>query len=154
MEKEMNILVVDDEPAFRMLLKDYLQDQGWTVYTAANGEEGLKELEKTKIDFIISDVYMPVMDGIRFQKAVQAIPVLSQIPFLFVSGYDDDHTMEAVRSTKNVGFMKKSKPIDELKEWIHYLTTPHDRRPGMPPGTERKLNREDRLGRREDRYRK
>ncbi len=38
----MNILIVDDEPGYRMLLEDLLKDEGWTVYTASDGEDGLK----------------------------------------------------------------------------------------------------------------
>ena len=149
----MNILVVDDEPSYRMLLEHFLKDQGWTVCTASNGEEGLKKLRETKIDFIISDVYMPIMDGIKFQKAIHAIPEFAQIPFLFVSAFDDDYTMEAVRSSKYIGFMKKAKPVEELKEWIDYLTSPIDKRRIIPPGAEQKVVRNVRHERSDDKYR-
>jgi CheY-like chemotaxis protein len=150
----MNILVVDDEPSYRMLLEHFLREEGWSVFTAPNGEEGMNELRKTKMDFIISDVYMPVMDGLRFHKSVLAVPELAQIPFLFVSGYDDDQTLEAVRASKSTGFMKKSKPVEELKAWITYLTTPTEHRRGLPPGTEKKQDPSNRMVRREDRYRR
>jgi CheY-like chemotaxis protein len=150
----MNILVVDDEQAYRVLLEDYLRPQGWSVHTASNGEEGLTRLRETKIDLIISDVYMPVMDGLKFQEARNAIPGCSQIPFLFVSAYSDDYTLLAVKILKDCGFMKKSKTVDELKEWIHYLTTPVDERPRSKPGTEEKLVRDIRHGGRDEGYRR
>jgi CheY-like chemotaxis protein len=132
----MDILIVDDEPAYRMLVTHYLEEQGWKVHAASEGEEGLNVLRETKIDFIISDVYMPVMDGIRFHKAVRTTPEYAQIPFLFVSGFDDEHTMAAARALKDTGFMRKARPMSELKEWIQYLATPADRRRPLPPGAE------------------
>ncbi|MBI1806373.1 MAG: response regulator [Ignavibacteria bacterium] len=59
----MNILVVDDESQYRMLVGGFLQDKGNTVFLAEHGVAAMKIMEDTKMDFIISDVYMPVMDG-------------------------------------------------------------------------------------------
>ncbi len=147
----MTILLVDDDPGFRQAMEMYLRDQGRTVHTAADGMEGLTKLNENKIDFIISDVYMPVMDGIKFQKAVQETPEFAQLPFLFVSGYDDDHTMEAVQTSKNCGFMKKARPVEELEEWITYLSTPVGERKGTLPGLQQRIMRTERPGR-TDRY--
>ena len=134
--KEMKILVVDDEPTYRMLLEDFLKGQGWTVFTAAEGEEGLAILRSAKINFIISDVYMPTMDGLKFLKAVREIPGCQTTPFLFMSSNDDEHTKEAVQASKNGAFMKKSRPMNELKAWIAYLLMPKENRPTTPPGSE------------------
>jgi len=130
----MNILVVDDEPTYRVLLEDYLRAQDWLVYTASNGEEGLKRLRETEIDFIICDVYMPAMDGLKFQSARDAMPEFAHIPLLFVSAYADEHTLLAASTSKNCGFMKKGSPMRELREWIQYLTTPPEKRPIRRPG--------------------
>jgi two-component system chemotaxis response regulator CheY len=129
----MNILVVDDEPTYRMLLEQYLRKEGWSVHTAADGEEGMKKLTEVKIDFIISDVYMPRMDGVKFQTARREIPGYEEVPFLFVSGNDDEYTLQAARSSKNVGFIRKTKPLNELKTWIDYLMTPAEKRPATRP---------------------
>ena len=61
-----NILVVEDERDIAVGIQDYLTNQGYKVYIAANGLEGLEILEKEKIHLAIVDVMMPVMDGIRF----------------------------------------------------------------------------------------
>ena len=151
----MNVLLVDDDPGFRQALEFYMKDQGKTVFSAGDGEEGLKKLREEKIDFIVSDVYMPIMDGIKFQKAVNAVPEFAIIPFLFVSGFDDDHTLEAVRNSKNCGFMKKGRPLEELEEWIMYLTTPPEKRGVARPGSMNMLNRSPgRSGRGDDWSRK
>ncbi|MBI5021016.1 MAG: response regulator [Ignavibacteriales bacterium] len=129
----MNILLVDDEAEYRMLLGHYLETEGYTVFLAENGEAGLDKLEDASMDLIISDIYMPVMDGLKFYKHVRSAPKFKNIPFLFVSGFDDDHTISAVKSSKLDGFIKKARPLNELKAWIKYLTTPIDKRPSIPP---------------------
>ncbi|MBF8296846.1 MAG: response regulator with CheY-like receiver domain and winged-helix DNA-binding domain [Bacteroidetes bacterium] len=139
----MKILVVDDEEAHRLLLRNHIQSEEWDVLTAEDGEDALARLAKEKIDIIVSDVYMPVMDGIRLHKTVRSIPGYEKIPFLFVSAYDDQYTMEAVKDPKIDGFMKKGKPMAELKEWIRYLTAPEDQRPKFPPGQTRKAGPHD-----------
>lgn len=144
----MTILVVDDEPAYRLVLRSVLKDEGYEVELAENGEAGLKKLAECHIDFVISDIYMPVMDGIRFHKAVRALPEFATIPFLFVSAFDDQHTLDAVKDPKYEGFLRKARPVPELKEWIAYLTTPAEKRAKFPPGGARsRLNQQLRGGR-------
>lgn len=114
----MNILVVDDDSSYRMLMRSYLQANGWDVAVAENGEDALHKMSKQQIDMVVSDVFMPVMDGIKFHKAVRALSGYEQIPFLFISGYDDKFISDAVEDPKIDGFHRKASPMDELKEWI------------------------------------
>ena len=130
----MNILLVDDEPEYRMLMGHFLEGEGNTVFIAEHGEDALKKLDDAPMDIIISDVYMPVMDGLKFHKTVRANPKYEKLPFLFVSGFDDQYTLSAVKESKFDGFIRKARPMSELKEWIKYLTTPIDKRPLSPPG--------------------
>lgn len=129
----MKILLVDDEPQYRMLVRDILEGEGWTVFTAGNGEEALAIIAEASIDIVVSDVYMPVMDGIKFHRSVRASATGSKIPFLFVSAYDDEYTLSAVNSSKLDGFLKKGRPPQELVAWVKYLSTPPHLRPLMPP---------------------
>jgi CheY-like chemotaxis protein len=127
-ERAVTILVVDDEPEYRLMLKSVLNIEGHEVITAENGAEGLKTLRTSDVDLVISDVYMPVMDGPRFHRAVRAELQWVTLPFLFVSAYDDDHTLESVKDPRYDGFFRKAGPIDIFFEWITFLTTPVERR--------------------------
>lgn len=60
------ILIVDDEPAFRDILKQKLEQSQHTVFTASNGKEGLEFLKGTDVDLILLDLLMPEMDGMDF----------------------------------------------------------------------------------------
>ncbi len=130
----MTILVVDDEPEYRLILRSVLTGEGYDVAVAENGEEALRKLEEMTIDMVISDIYMPVMDGIKFNRAARTLPKYANVPFLFVSAFDDQHTLEAVRDPRHDGFLRKARPVEEMLEWIKYLTTPEADRPKVPPG--------------------
>jgi len=65
------ILIVDDEPSLREVIADYLQDAGYQTCVASNGHEGLAQLKQFQPDLVISDVWMPGMDGYTFCKLVK-----------------------------------------------------------------------------------
>ena len=131
----MTILLVDDDESYRLLLRDMLMEEGHDVMLAEDGDQALERLDRVKIDLVISDVYMPVMDGFRFHKTVRSNPKFERLPFLFVSAYDDQYTMEAVKDPRVEGFVKKGRPFAELLEWTEYLTAPDDKRANLIPGS-------------------
>ena len=61
---EYHILIVEDDPEIRDGIEIFLRSQGYQVYKAGNGVEGLEVLEKEPIDLAIVDIMMPRMDGI------------------------------------------------------------------------------------------
>lgn len=130
----MKILVVDDDAAQRFLMKDYLSEEGWDVSVAENGEEALEEMASEKMDIVVSDVYMPVMDGVKLRKTIREIPGYEAIPFLFISAFNDEQTVDVVRDPKIEGFMQKGRPAQELKDWVLFLSTPEKDRPRFAPG--------------------
>lgn len=64
MEKKYSILIVEDDKEIRDGIEIYLRNQGYEVYKAANGLEGLRIVEKTEIHLAVLDIMMPVMDGV------------------------------------------------------------------------------------------
>lgn len=60
------ILVVDDEAQIRTMLTQMLELEGYTVHTAENGEEGLALVGRHPFDLVITDMIMPVKDGLKF----------------------------------------------------------------------------------------
>jgi DNA-binding response OmpR family regulator len=59
----VNILIVDDDPHIRELVRHFLRNEGFEVHEAADGAEALKKLESVKADLVILDIMMPNMDG-------------------------------------------------------------------------------------------
>ena len=69
----ITMLVVDDEPGVRSSLKGVLEDEGFKVFTAASGEEGLARLAEIKPDVILLDVLMPSgIDGIETLRQIKS----------------------------------------------------------------------------------
>ena len=69
---ELHVLVVDDEPAIRQVLCAALNKAGYPVESAASAAEALAKLDKTAFDVVLSDVFMPVTDGIELIKLARA----------------------------------------------------------------------------------
>ena len=149
----MTILLVDDEPHYLMLLGDFLRNQGWTVLTAENGEDALGRLKEHPFDIVISDIYMPVLNGIELQRAMRRIPGCESTPFIFVSAYADSSTLATLDLSDEVKYLGKSVSPSKLKEWVQYLTTPPHRR-GKHPGEETISHTESRTIAREPRISK
>ena len=79
------ILVVDDESAIRELIQDILEDVGYVVVEATNGREGLAMLENQPVDLVVSDVMMPVLDGVGLCQAMRQHPTYQSIPLVLLS---------------------------------------------------------------------
>ena len=88
------ILVVDDEPAIVRLMEYVLDRQGYTVRTAADGDEGLHAVSEFRPDLIILDVMMPRKDGYTVAEAIRSDPALAQIPIIMLSAKAQDTDVE------------------------------------------------------------
>lgn len=91
-----SILVVDDSASVRTVLSIALRSAGFDVLEAPNGAEGLRALESRPVHLIISDVNMPVMDGLAFLSAVKSRPEHRFTPVLML-------TTEAGEDKKAIG---------------------------------------------------
>ncbi|HKF21351.1 MAG TPA: response regulator [Candidatus Angelobacter sp.] len=94
--KEANILLVEDEPFLREIMGAWLERVVGRVFSAENGREAAKILtaNKNKIDLIISDVRMPVMDGIELLKRINASSA-RRPGMIFITGFSDLTLREA-----------------------------------------------------------
>jgi DNA-binding NtrC family response regulator len=112
-----NILIVDDDERFRLLIESHLKGMGFNTILAENGVTALKILTKSKIDLIISDHVMPEMDGIGFLAQVKS--KYSDIPFIMLTAYGD--ISNAVASIKMGAYDYINKPynVDDLLATIN-----------------------------------
>jgi len=83
----MKILIVDDSPRDRKLLRAILESRNCEVIEAGNGQEGLDLASAERPDLIISDAMMPVMDGFRFLRQIKSNKDLKSTPFVFYSSF-------------------------------------------------------------------
>lgn len=83
-----HILLVEDNDSIRHLLKDRLSEE-FIVDTAADGAAALEKLNETPVDLIVTDIMMPVMDGMELCKRVKENTELSSIPIVFITAKND-----------------------------------------------------------------
>ncbi len=79
------ILIVDDDPTFRNLLKMIFQEKGFVVFTAADGESGLTQTRREKPDVVLLDIQLPGIDGYGVLERLKADPATSAIPVVICS---------------------------------------------------------------------
>lgn len=84
---EYNILVVEDESGIRETIKVFLENQGYHVFTAQNGVEGLEIIQNTDIHLAVVDIMMPVMDGMTM---VLKLREKYDMPVIFLSAKSED----------------------------------------------------------------
>ena len=121
-----HILIVDDEPVQVKLTQATLAPFNLKIDTASHGEEALKLIQTNTYDLILSDIQMPVMDGISFIKNLKSSPETAQIPVIALSGNETlkqtDYTHfgfaenlkkpykpdELIRAINNIGSLEKT----------------------------------------------
>jgi DNA-binding response OmpR family regulator len=83
--KDVTILLVDDDPAILEGVVDLLQLYGYNLLTASDGKLALEVMQDYTPDLVISDIMMPEMDGYEFYEAVRSRPEWVPIPFIFLT---------------------------------------------------------------------
>ena len=83
-----SILIVEDDPATRELLKRVLEHQGWKTFVAENGRRGLEAIAAHPPDLILLDLMMPEMDGFEFLNALKQYPLWRSIPVVVMTAKD------------------------------------------------------------------
>lgn len=89
MRKNKKILIVDDDPDVRDTIRAYLDEKGFIIEEACDGQEALKTLKKERPDLIILDILMPVMDGFELLKLLKTHARYSKIPVIVLSVKSD-----------------------------------------------------------------
>jgi two-component system chemotaxis sensor kinase CheA len=79
------ILLAEDSPFFRSMIKNYLTGAGYEVEATENGKEALNKLASEKFDLIITDLEMPEIDGFELIKEIRANPDYKNIPIIVVT---------------------------------------------------------------------
>ncbi|MFC2021168.1 response regulator transcription factor [Chloroflexota bacterium] len=92
MQKQIKILIVDDDPDIRVAISTVLEAHSYTVVTASDGEEGLIKIKDERPDLMILDLLMPKMDGFSVLKELQdpRRTKYSNIPILILTSVKED----------------------------------------------------------------
>jgi len=117
--KNITVLFVEDEENIRKALKSAIGDEFKEFMLARDGSDGLKKFQKYKPDIVVTDILMPIMDGLEMSKEIKAIS--RDTPIVVLSAFDEkERLLQAI----DIGIDKYLiKPIDaeDLMETLHFI---------------------------------
>ncbi|MGY8972667.1 MAG: response regulator [Sphingomonadales bacterium] len=119
-----NLLLVEDEDMVRAVAERALARAGYTVTTAADGEEGLGAIANgtTEFDLIVSDVVMPTMDGPAMARAIRKVK--PKIPILFMSGYAEEQLRNEI-DIEDMHFIPKPFSVQQINAKVAEVLSEH-----------------------------
>jgi DNA-binding response OmpR family regulator/DNA-binding CsgD family transcriptional regulator len=109
------VLIVDDVPDNLALLHDALDDSGYTVLVATNGEQALQTAARARPDIVLLDALMPGMDGFEVARRLKADPATAAIPIVFMTGLTETEHVVAAFAAGGADYVTKPiKPMEVL----------------------------------------
>ena len=115
------ILIVEDDPDLRTILKLQLLSEDFTVTETTNGAEGFASVQAAVPDCVILDLMMPVMDGFGFLKRVRSIMAMIDVPILILTASEDERNKVRGFQYQADSYMKKPYDLDELTDEVKRL---------------------------------
>ena len=114
-----NVLIVDDSPSMRQVIKKVIQISGFDVgelLEAGSGKEALEVLSSNWVDVILSDIHMPEMDGIEMLRRLSEEDLWKRIPVIMVSTEGREQVIEEAKRLGAKGYVKKPFNPEQIKE--------------------------------------
>jgi len=101
------ILIIDDSASMRAILGDMLVYAGYKVVEAIDGDSGLEQVKETKFDLIITDLSMPVMDGIAFMREAKKLPLCKFVAIVVLTAEGDVAKLEEAKKAGAATWLTK-----------------------------------------------
>ncbi|MDO8947898.1 MAG: sigma-54 dependent transcriptional regulator [Desulfocapsaceae bacterium] len=107
-----SILIVDDEPNYLVILSELLRDEGYEIFTAPGGAQGLVLIQNVDLDMVITDMQMPGMDGLQLLGAIKKIN--SDLPVVMITAFAQVDKAVAAMQAGAFNYLAKPFSNDEL----------------------------------------
>ena len=121
--KNIKVLVVDDEADFRRLMTFWLDSKGYSVVVASDGKSAIQLVKEEKPDVVFMDLKMPVMDGIEAIKRIRRFD--KDIPIIIISAHVDDPKEKDALAYGISGVFYKGKDFEEGLPLLESALTTH-----------------------------
>jgi len=115
---EYVILIVDDQAAIRMLLREVFELEGFQVYDAPHGRTAIEQAKRYSPDFVLLDLKMPDMDGIEVLRAIRQFA--PNVHVAMITAYGDPDKLEAARSLGMLASFTKPFDIEVLRKFVSH----------------------------------
>jgi two-component system chemotaxis response regulator CheY len=117
--KVLRVLTVDDSRTILAMLHHTLSNAGFEVLQAEDGKQGLEVLKTEHVDVVITDINMPVMDGIEFIKNVRATGIHQSLPILILTTETSQDKRDQGKAAGGTGWIVKPFDPEKLISVIH-----------------------------------
>lgn len=121
MSKKLKVLIVDDSSVMRKIIERSLRQAGLDlteVLEASNGAEALAEVQKGSLDIILSDINMPVMDGLEFLKNLAGVESAKGVPVVMITTEGSEARVVEALSAGAKGYLRKPFTPEQVKERV------------------------------------
>ena len=108
------IMVIDDEPKIRQFLKEALELRDYEVLAAASGPDALEQLKSHKVDLILLDLIMPVMDGYEVYHLLKEDPGTKDVPVIIVTAKGERKDRQLGMDTATYNYLAKPFQLEDL----------------------------------------
>ncbi len=115
------IMIVDDYIPSHRLMSFVLEQQGYTVVTATDGEQALRRLNTIAVDLLVTDLTMPRMDGIELSRAIRAHERYTNLPIIIVTGSVKEQDEVKAAGVEVSAFLTKPVDSDDLVSAVDRL---------------------------------
>lgn len=115
------LLIIDDDPAIRILVGEALAPHGFTVESAESGERGLVVYEEAHPDIILLDINMPGIDGIEVCRTIRTLPQGRHVPILILTGSDETQSIDEAYQAGASDFITKPINWPVLIHHVRYM---------------------------------
>jgi two-component system chemotaxis response regulator CheY len=116
-----NVLTVDDSPSVCQMVKVVLSPGGHNVVAAGDGAAGLAKAKSQRFDLILTDLNMPVMNGLEMIKAVRTLPNYVGVPIVFLTTESDGAIKSEAKAAGATGWLTKPFKPEQLHAVIEKL---------------------------------
>ncbi len=121
MRTEPRVLIADDDPVFRTIMRGTLATAGFEVIEAVDGDEAFRQFREQQPDLILLDVIMPRFDGFQVCMAVRGAPGGAQVPVLIMTALDDLASIERAYAVGATDFLEKPPNWAVLPRRLQYV---------------------------------
>jgi two-component system chemotaxis response regulator CheY len=108
------ILAVDDSPSIRQMVRLTLEGAGYEVVEAGNGAEGLSKAKGLVANAVVTDLNMPIMDGLGLIRELRKLPTYRGVPILFLTTESNPEMKKQAKDAGATGWITKPFKPDDL----------------------------------------
>ena len=117
LKEKKNILIVDDDPTYAKMVREWLKDS-YHISVVVNAMQAISFMTKHPTDLVLLDYEMPVISGPQVFEMMRAEPETANVPVVFLTGVGDAASVSRVLALKPAGYLLKSSSRETIKAWL------------------------------------